>query len=84
MSFQLFKEQKSEELSFFDSNKNKEIRDKLCEKRRILEELTPGIPEEKLAEHLKSIEELTNAMRTFGISPIDYQIYLEGHKVKSA
>lgn len=77
MSFSLFKEEnKTSAVSFSDVEKNKEIKDKLCNKRMLLEMSIENTPQEKLTEQYESLLQLKNAMKTFGISEIDYQIFL--------
>ena len=65
-------------ISFSDDAKNKEIREKLYHKRMELESKVSLATQEEYREYKVSLEELKSAMKTFGISEMDYQIYKEG------
>ena len=85
MSFSLFKEQNnSPTTSFSNEAKNKEIKEKLCNKRMLLELEIENPSLENRPEKLSDLLHLKNAMKTFGISEIDYQIYLEAYRHKNA
>lgn len=77
MLFSSSDKQKNNIPSFSDDAKNKEIREKLYHKRMELESKVSLATQEEYREYKVSLEELKSAMKTFGISEMDYQIYKE-------
>jgi hypothetical protein len=84
MDFNLFSSQKNKEASaiFDDAGKVQEIKEKLCKKRADLEAEVVNIPPSSLTEYTLSLIELKKDMVSFGVSEIDYQIYLASQNEK--
>lgn len=61
-----------------DPNTYRSIVQKLCAKRKALEELLTqdSLSEHERTEHASSLTLLMSSMKTFGISEIDYQAFL--------
>lgn len=77
MSFDIFTQSSDEPLrGFIDQTKVKVIADKLCSKRKELEERIKSCTETERDILLLELLEKQNDMRTFGVSEIDYQAYL--------
>lgn len=62
--------------TFSDTSKVNVIVEKLCEKRRIIEEKIKTCDDSLLREFVTELLEIKKDMTTFGISEIDYQVYL--------
>ncbi|MBP6948524.1 MAG: hypothetical protein KBC41_04185 [Candidatus Pacebacteria bacterium] len=79
MSFDIFTQSNSNEdplRAFVDPVKVKEITEKLCSKRKETEDALKNCSDsEKDSLALKLLEQ-QNDMRTFGVTEIDYQVYL--------
>ena len=71
-----------------DATKYDEIAEKLCSKRRSLEEelAKENLSQQQREETMRDLEESINTLRVFGISEVDYQAYLayqEKHKAET-
>lgn len=62
--------------SFSDADKVKEIQEKLCNRRKELEDIVAQAPPDSFQEEKLSLLELKKSMGAFGISEITYQAYL--------
>lgn len=62
--------------TFSDTSKVQEITEKLCAKRKLLEEKIKSSQDVEKDTYALELLDLENSMRTFGISEIDYHIYL--------
>ncbi len=80
MIFSSSDNKKSETLSFSDAQKNAEIREKLYKRRQELEYKVSLATQEEYREYKVALEELKSAMKTFGVSEMDYQIHKESLK----
>jgi hypothetical protein len=79
MDLHIFTQQESSNVptnSFPDGTKVKEIAGKLCAKRKALEEAIKTTDESKRDELALELLELQKDMAIFGVSEIDYQVYL--------
>jgi len=66
--------------SFSDTSKIQEIVEKLCAKRKALEEKIKNSDDATSDSLTLELLELGSAMKTFGVSETDYQIYLLKNK----
>jgi hypothetical protein len=83
MDFDIFSSQKNNDNKaiFDDASKVQEIKDKLCKKRLDLESQSSTIKPESLQEYTLSLIELKKDMEAFGVSEIDYQVYLAKNSI---
>lgn len=66
--------------SFLDTNKIKEILEKLYEKRKVLEENIKICDETTREIYSLELLEIEKDMKTLGVSEIDYEIYIASQK----
>jgi hypothetical protein len=59
-----------------DDEKTREIIQKLCAKRKLLEKTVGVLPSDSRAEQALELLRLKEDMLGFGISEVDYQVYL--------
>lgn len=77
MEFELFKKPTVNENPLFqDTEKVKEIRDKLCNNRKSLEDSIAVCEDSTREEKALELVEIKKDMTAFGISEIDYEVYL--------
>jgi hypothetical protein len=62
--------------SFSDADKVKEIQEKICKRRKELEDIVAHASSDSFQEEKLSLLELKKSMGAFGVSEITYQAYL--------